>query len=141
VIAFAGIAKAFAGAPALSDVTLALGPGLVHGLLGENGAGKSTLMRILFGLERADAGTVSIAGKTVVIRSPRDARALGLGMVHQHLALVPTLDVVDNLALILQAGLGRVPRRQLAARLLADAAALGWQVDPTARVGDLAVGQ
>ena len=141
MIAFAGIAKAFAGAPALSDVTLALGPGLVHGLLGENGAGKSTLMRILFGLERADAGTVSIAGKTVVIRSPRDARALGLGMVHQHLALVPTLDVVDNLALILQAGLGRVPRRQLAARLLADAAALGWQVDPTARVGDLAVGQ
>ena len=141
MIAFAGIAKAFAGVPALSDVSLTLAAGQVHGLLGENGAGKSTLVRILFGLERADAGTIAIAGKPVVIRSPRDARGLGLGMVHQHLALVPTLDVVDNLALTLQSGLGAVPRRALAKRLVADAAVLGWQVDPHARVGNLAMGQ
>ena len=141
MIAFAGIAKAYAGVPALADITLSLAAGQVHGLLGENGAGKSTLVRILFGLERADAGTVAIAGQRVAIGSPRAARALGLGMVHQHLALVPTLSVVDNLALTLQPGLGPVPRRALAARCAADAEELGWQVDPSARVGDLALGQ
>lgn len=141
MIAFAGIAKAFAGVPALTDVSLSLGTGQVHGLLGENGAGKSTLMRILFGLERADSGHLAIAGQRVAIDSPRAARQLGLGMVHQHPALVPTLSVVDNLALTRLSGLGTVPRRALAARLAADAKTLGWQVDPSARVGDLAMGQ
>src|SRR4051812_4566185 len=106
MIRFSGICKSFAGSVALDQVSLAIAPGTVHGLLGENGAGKSTLMNILFGLEAPDAGTIAIAGEEVRIASPRRARALGIGMVHQHFKLVPTLSVLDNLALAWQAGTG-----------------------------------
>ncbi|TPW09959.1 MAG: simple sugar transport system ATP-binding protein [bacterium] len=74
-------------------------PGTIHGLIGENGAGKSTLMKLVYGLERPDAGTIAVDGKPVDIASPREALALGIGMVHQHFQLVPTLSILDNVLL------------------------------------------
>lgn len=73
--------------------------GEIHGLLGENGAGKSTLLRIAAGLDRRDAGSIEVAGVPAAIRSPRDARHLGIGMVHQHPTSIPSLTVAENLAL------------------------------------------
>lgn len=93
-----GIGKAFAGIPAISDIGLTLEAGEILGLLGENGAGKSTLMNILFGLHRPDAGRILLNRRPVAIRSPRDARRLGIGMVHQHFMLIPTHTVLENLA-------------------------------------------
>lgn len=141
MIALAGISKRFAGVTALDAVSLTIAPGRVHGLLGENGAGKSTLMNVLFGLLTPDAGSITIAGTPVRLRSPAEAQRHGLGMVHQHFALVPTLDVGDNVALALQASLGRVDRAAWRERVRQRAAGLGWDIDPGALVGDLAIGQ
>lgn len=140
MIALSGISKAFAGAPALADVSLDIAAGQVHGLLGENGAGKSTLMNVLFGLVQPDTGTLRLDGQPYRPRSPQDARRAGIGMVHQHFALVPTLSVLDNLALASGSGLGLVPRRQLRDELVALAASLGWSLPVDALVGDLPVG-
>ena len=77
----------------------ALERGEIHTLLGENGAGKSTLMNLIYGLYQPDAGEILIDGKPSVIDSPKTAIALGLGMVHQHFMLVPSLSVAENIAL------------------------------------------
>src|SRR5258706_11370939 len=85
-----GIVKTFPGVVANDHVDFDLRVGEIHALLGENGAGKSTLMNILAGLYRQDEGEVRIDGAHVAFRSPRDAIAAGLGMVHQHFTLVPS---------------------------------------------------
>ncbi len=95
----AGIRKAFGGAQALKGVSLELCPGEVHGLVGANGAGKSTLIRILAGLVQADSGDISLDGKPVTIDSPHQASALGMSFIHQDLALVPTMTVLENIML------------------------------------------
>lgn len=95
----AGISKRFGRVQALRDATLEVRPGEVHGVLGENGAGKTTLLGILGGLSAPDAGTVEVAGKAYTLRTPRDAWAVGVGLVQQHFALVPPLTVLENLAL------------------------------------------
>jgi general nucleoside transport system ATP-binding protein len=92
-----GISKRFGSVQALNGADFVLGAGEVHGLLGENGAGKSTLMHVVYGLVRPDQGTIRVRGNEVRIRSPRDARAHGLGMVHQHFTSIPTLTVEENL--------------------------------------------
>jgi simple sugar transport system ATP-binding protein len=83
-------------------VTLRIEKGEVHGLLGENGAGKSTLMNILYGLLRKDSGRIVINGEEVELQSPQDAIARGVGMVHQHFKLIPTLTVTENVILGLE---------------------------------------
>ena len=93
------ITKAFSGLKANREVDLEVREGEIHALLGENGAGKTVLMSILFGLHQADSGRIRLRGVPPVIRSPRDAIALGIGMVHQHFMLVPTLTVWENVAL------------------------------------------
>jgi simple sugar transport system ATP-binding protein len=100
-----GMTKRFPGVLAVDHVDLELFPGQVLALLGENGAGKSTLMNILAGLYRPDEGEIRIKGRQVEIRSPRDAAALGIGMVHQNFMLVDTMTVAENTIL----GLGGVP--------------------------------
>jgi general nucleoside transport system ATP-binding protein len=93
------IVKRFPGVLANSGVSFDVGAGEVHALLGENGAGKSTLMRQLYGLYRPDEGEIIIDDKPYVFRSPADAIAVGIGMIHQHFMLVPTLTVAQNVAL------------------------------------------
>src|SRR4051794_10643210 len=99
IVTFAHITKAFVGVAALSDVSLSIRRGECHGLMGENGAGKSTLGKVLAGIHRADGGTMTINGVAHVFRSPADALAAGVAMVHQELAFCPALSVAENLCL------------------------------------------
>ena len=94
LLAARGIVKRYPGLLANDHVDLEVRAGEIVALLGENGAGKSTLMNVLFGLAEPDAGEVLRDGRPVRFRSPRDAIRLGVGMVHQHFMLVPTLTVV-----------------------------------------------
>ncbi len=102
-----GIDKRFPGVIANDNVDFDVRAGEVHALLGENGAGKSTLMNILFGLYHPDKGEVFLHGKPLRLRSPHDAIKAGVGMIHQHFMLVPTLTVTENVAL----GVGSQPVR------------------------------
>jgi ABC-type uncharacterized transport system ATPase subunit len=91
-----GVVKTFPGVLANDHVDFEVRPGEIHALLGENGAGKSTLMNVLAGLYRPDEGCIRVGGEDVAFRSPRDAIAAGIGMVHQHFALVPSPTVPSN---------------------------------------------
>jgi simple sugar transport system ATP-binding protein len=97
-----GLGKRFGSVLALDDVSLRLERGTVHALLGENGAGKSTLVKCIMGYYRADVGRVSVGGVEARIGSPRDAAALGIGMVYQHFTLVEAMSVAENLVLARQ---------------------------------------
>ena len=134
------ITKTFPGVVANDRVSLAAMPREVLCLLGENGAGKSTLMNILSGIYRPDTGRIEVDGRRVTIESPRHGRDLGIGMVYQHLSLIPTLTVLENLMV------GANPRLALdwdgaRSRLRALSSTLGVNVDPDARAGVLALGQ
>ncbi len=98
-LALRGIHKHFGSVQALRGADFTLMPGELHALLGENGAGKTTLMHVAYGLTRPDAGSIAVAGAVVSVPSPRAARRLGLGMVHQHFTSVPALTVAENVAL------------------------------------------
>ncbi|NLJ40108.1 MAG: sugar ABC transporter ATP-binding protein [Clostridiales bacterium] len=91
------IQKRFAGVHALDDVSLTVNPGEVHALIGENGAGKSTLMKVLTGIYEKDGGTISYRGEEIDIKTPNDAQALGITMIHQELNLMPHLTVAENI--------------------------------------------
>src|SRR5215813_787659 len=93
------ISKTYGTVRANVEVDVDIRPGEIHAILGENGAGKSTLMRILYGMEVPDSGQIELDGQPIVLRSPREAIKLGIGMVHQHFMLVPTLTVLENLIL------------------------------------------
>ena len=99
VVELAGVTKRFPGVVANRDVSLRLMPGEVHAVVGENGAGKSTLMKIVYGMQRADEGTISVDGAPVRFASPSDAIAAGIGMVHQHFMLADNLTVLENVVL------------------------------------------
>ena len=136
-----GISKSFGGVAALRDVDFVLRAGEIHGLVGENGAGKSTLMKIIAGLHGQYDGRMAIDGKPVHFRSPREALAAGIGMVHQELSVVPDLTVAENVYLGQQPTKGGIvdwrAMMEGARRHLAD---LGIDVDPRARIGSLAIG-
>jgi len=137
-----GIVKRFPGVLANTNVNFDISAGEVHALLGENGAGKSTLMRQLYGLYQPDEGQILIDGQPVVFRSPADAIRAGIGMIHQHFMLVPTLTVAENVALGLPST--RAPMldlRRVSARINALAEAYGLKVNPAAYVWQLAVGE
>src|SRR5712671_552732 len=93
------ITKRFGAVLANDHVNIKVEPGTIHAIVGENGAGKSTAMRIAYGFYTADSGDVLISGQVRAISTPRDAIALGIGMVHQHFMLVPTMTVAENLVL------------------------------------------
>jgi general nucleoside transport system ATP-binding protein len=99
-----GIAKSFGSVQALRGAGLVLAAGEVHALLGENGAGKSTLLHVAWGMFAPDQGTIRLNGHEVVFRSPRDARARGIGMVHQHFTSIGALTVAENIALSARGG-------------------------------------
>ena len=136
-----GIEKRFGDVHANQDVTLSVAQGSIHGIVGENGAGKSTLMSILYGFYEADRGSIRINGQSVIIRSPKHAIALGIGMVHQHFMLIDTLSVLDNIMLGAEEGWRLAPASAaLRAKLKRIADDYGLAVDPDALIDDLPVG-
>ena len=94
-----GVGKRFPGVVANHDVDITIRAGTIHALIGENGAGKSTLMKILYGVQRPDEGTITINGEQVTFHSPTDAIAHGIGMVFQHFMLADNLTVLENVVL------------------------------------------
>ncbi|MEV4252664.1 ABC transporter ATP-binding protein [Spirillospora sp. NPDC049652] len=135
------ITKRFPGVVANRDIDLEIQRGEVHALCGENGAGKSTLMKILYGMQRPDEGTIEIDGEKVSFRTPADAIARGIGMVHQHFKLADNLTVLENV--ILGAEPKRAGRIDFAAareRIRAMAEQYGMRLDPDTLVEDLGVG-
>ena len=142
VLQLHGITKRFGSLLANDRISLALGSGEVLALLGENGAGKSTLVSILFGHYVADAGTITVNGRTLPPGQPRAALAAGIGMVHQHFTLADNLSVLDNVMLgtesLWRPWSARAAARQ---RLQREGARFGLQVEADARVGDLSVGE
>ena len=136
VLAMRGISKRFGSVQALRGADFAVAPGELHALLGENGAGKTTLMHVAFGLVRPDAGEVAVDGIARAVGSPRVARRLGIGMVHQHFTSVPALTVAENVALATGWPVAPGPLRS---RVRAVAERFGLSLDPDARVADLSV--
>jgi simple sugar transport system ATP-binding protein len=127
---------------AAEGVDVSVHSGEVHALLGENGAGKSTLMNILFGLYRPDEGEVLLDGERLVARSPADAIAAGIGMVHQHFMLVPVFSVAENVILGVEptGPLGRIDRDEARAKVAELSQRYGLAVDPDAPMEGLPVG-
>jgi ABC-type uncharacterized transport system ATPase subunit len=136
-----GIAKRFPGVLANDQVDFDLRRGEIHALLGENGAGKSTLMNVLAGLYRPDEGTIKVGTQTVDLRSPRDAIARGIGMVHQHFMLVPSQSVTENILLGLSEPRFIMHLPRFERRVAELAQEFGLQVDPRAKIWQLSVGE
>ena len=137
------VTRRFGSVTALDRVRFDLLPGEIHGLLGENGAGKTTLARILGGLLAPDEGQVEVGGRAVTLRTARDARAMGVAMVHQHFSLVPRFTGFDNVALFNgEAWTGRgTAARGYRARVEARAAELKLDVALDVPVAELGVGE
>ncbi|HAX68291.1 MAG TPA: ABC transporter ATP-binding protein [Anaerolineales bacterium] len=136
------ITKRFPGVLASDHVNFDVKSGEVHALLGENGAGKSTLMKILYGLYHPDEGEILLDGKPVTISSPTDSINLGIGMIHQHFMLVPTLTVAENVALGLPSSRGALTDLdRVSKRIIELANIYGLKIDPDAYVWQLSVGQ
>ena len=136
-----GITKRFPGVLSNDNVTIEIKAGEVLALLGENGAGKTTLMNVLYGLYQPEEGQILINGKPVSITSPRQAIDLGIGMVHQHFMLVPTLTVTENIALGLPSENALLDLKTVAAKIKELAASYGLTVNPDAYVWQLSVGE
>jgi ABC-type uncharacterized transport system ATPase subunit len=134
------ISKRFPGVLANDEVDLQLRAGEVHALIGENGAGKSTLMRVLYGMYPADGGRIVVRGEEVKVASPRDAIALGIGMVHQHFVLVDPFTVTENIILGEEGG-ERLDMDAAQQRVAELADSYAFRVDPSAVVEDLSVGE
>lgn len=134
------ITKAFGNNIAVDEVDFTVEPGEIHTVLGENGAGKSTLMNLIYGLYRPDAGEILIHGTPVNIDSPDTAIALGIGMVHQHFMLVPSLSVAENIALNTRQSKFRFRRRAAEAYVHELSHHYGLVIDPHAKVWQLSVG-
>ena len=135
------IVKTFPGIVACDNISLQIRKGEIHALLGENGAGKSTLMSVLFGMYQPESGTIKVHGKPVHITGPRDATALGIGMVHQHFKLVECFSVVRNIILGSESMKnGILDLKTARKRIMELSDRYGLAVDPDAIVSDITVG-
>lgn len=142
VLLMRDICKSFPGVTANRNIRFELRRGEVHALLGENGAGKTTLMKILYGLYKPDAGAIWLNGAKLDIRSPLEAIAAGIGMVHQHFMLIPPFTVLENIILGREPRrrFGRVDRERAVATITALTESLGLRVDLDAKIEDISVG-
>ena len=138
VVRLRGIGKTFPGVVANHDVDIDVARGTVHAVVGENGAGKSTLMKILYGVQKPDSGTIEVHGRDVLLSSPSDAIANGVGMVFQHFMLADNFTVLENVVLGAEHlhGIGADAR----AEIQRISATYGLDIDPDALVEDLGVG-
>ena len=143
IVVARGLTRVYPDGTVANDrVDLSVRPGTIHAVVGENGAGKSTLMKMLFGLERPDAGTIGIDGRACDFAGPGDAIAAGIGMVFQHFSLVPSFAVFENVVLGSEPRVGiRFDRAAAIARVEALSARFRLPVDARAPVGALPVGQ
>ena len=136
-----GINKRFGAVQANRDIDLAVDQGSITGIIGENGAGKSTLVSILYGFYTADSGEIRIGGEPVRMTGAADAIEHGVGMVHQHFMLVPTMTVLENVMLGREGGARLADGAQATrARLAELGTTYGLEIDPDALVGELPVG-
>jgi ABC-type uncharacterized transport system ATPase subunit len=136
-----GITKRFPGVVANRDIELTVRRGEVHAIVGENGAGKSTLMKTLYGEHRPDEGTISVDGREISFRSPADAIAAGIGMVHQHFMLADNFTVLENIVLGSEPTKGgRLDREAASRRITEISDRYGLGLRPDALVEDLGVG-
>lgn len=141
IIEMVGITKEFPGIIANDNVTFQVKKGEIHALLGENGAGKSTLMSVLFGLYRPEKGIIKIKGNEVHVKSPLDANALGIGMVHQHFKLVHNFTVLQNIVLGVETVKnGFLKMEEARKKVLALSQKYNLKVDPDALISDISVG-
>jgi simple sugar transport system ATP-binding protein len=138
VVRLRGIGKTFPGVVANHDIDIDVRRGTVHAVVGENGAGKSTLMKILYGVQKPDSGTIEVHGRPVDLASPSDAIAAGVGMVFQHFMLADNFTVLENVVLGAEKLHGIADAARAEIRRISDAYGLG--VDPDALVEDLGVG-
>lgn len=134
-----GIGKSFPGVVANRDVDLDVRQGTVHAVVGENGAGKSTLMKILYGVQRPDEGTIELNGEQLVLHAPADAIGHGVGMVFQHFMLADNLTVLENVVLGAEKLFGIGDRARAKIQELSDA--YGFGLSPDDLVEDLGVGE
>jgi simple sugar transport system ATP-binding protein len=141
VVSLSAITKKYSATVANDCVTIEAYSGEIHAVVGENGAGKTTLMKILAGVERPDSGTISIDGRKVSFRGPRDAAEAGIGMVHQHFSLVRALTVAENLALSDRGGGFLFSAKKYARVLEAQAQSLGFELRADAPVWKLSMGE
>ena len=136
-----GITKKFPGIIANDNITLRVKKGEIHALLGENGAGKSTLMSVLFGLYQPEEGIIKKDGVEVSIKSPNDANALGIGMVHQHFKLVECFTVLDNIIMGVEPNkFGFLQKAEAHKKVMELSEKYGLHVDPDALIEDITVG-
>lgn len=135
-----GITKRFPGVIANDNINLDFREGEVHAILGENGAGKTTLMNILYGLIQPDEGEIYFKGKKVVLKSPHDAIKLGIGMVHQHFMLVPTLEVWENVILGLKTKTF-LDKEKIRKKILEISKEYNLKIDPDAKIWQLSTGE
>jgi simple sugar transport system ATP-binding protein len=133
-----GITKRFPGVLANDKVSFSVKPGEIHALLGENGAGKSTLVKMIYGIMQPDAGEIRWNGQRITIANPKAARRLGIGMVFQHFSLFEAMTVLENIALGMD---GKIPQRELEAKILAVMAQYGLKLEPHRIVSTLSVGE
>ena len=134
-----GIGKRFPGVIANHDIDIDVRTGTVHAIVGENGAGKSTLMKILYGVQKPDSGTIEVDGHPASMSSPADAIKLGIGMVFQHFMLADNLSVLENVVLGAERlhGIGDKARAEVE-RI---SGTYGFELDPGQRVEELGVGE
>lgn len=133
-----GLTKAYPGVVANDDVSFRIQPGEVHALLGENGAGKSTLVKMIYGLVKPDAGTMTMMGHGFAPSTPSEARKSGVAMVFQHFSLFDALNVAENVAL----GMENPPPMGKLAQAIRDVSqTYGLPLDPSRTVGDLSAGE
>ena len=138
LLSLRGLNKAYPGVVANDDVSLEIGRGEIHALLGENGAGKSTLVKMIYGLVKPDSGNMQLNEAVFTPKDPRTARASGVGMVFQHFSLFDALTVAENIAL----GMEDAPAMsQLAARIREVSENYGLPLSPDRIVGDLSAGE
>ena len=142
VVRMSSVTKRFLDVTANQDVSFSLYSGEICALLGENGAGKTTLMNILFGYYACDEGEIFIKGEKADLSSPKDAISRGVGMIHQHFALVPSQTVLENIIVGADSGKGIFLHLKSARRELLDLQErFGLKIDPEARVWTLSVGE
>jgi len=140
LLALRGITKEFPGVIANDHINLDIFAGETHVILGENGAGKSTLMKIIYGFYQPDSGKMFIQGEEATIRSPKDSRQIGIGMVFQNFSLIPAMTVAENVALFLPNQAVFLNRRTLSRQISEVAEKFHLHINPEARLGELSMG-